>query len=62
MYLYNAPSLFYGLWAIVRPFVDPVTREKVVFVYKREDFTKYFDPKVGGRLGGWLGSLVSSVT
>lgn len=42
--------IFYALWSLVKPFIDPVTRTKVVFIEEKEAtalFPKYFDPKVG---------------
>lgn len=32
LYMVNASSIFWGLWRVVAPFIDPVTRAKVVFV------------------------------
>ena len=49
LYLYMAPLLFYGLWQLVKPFVDPVTKAKVHFLYKvdaKVEFDKAFDPQV----------------
>lgn len=49
LYLYCAPFIFYGLWKLVCPFIDPVTKEKVVFLYEKEakdEFAKAFTPEV----------------
>jgi hypothetical protein len=49
LYLYGAPTVFYALWAMVQPFIDPVTREKVQFIEKKEaleQFTKDIDADV----------------
>lgn len=49
MFLYRSPLLFRAVWAIVKPFIDPVTRTKVFFVNKHEAadiFADNFDPKV----------------
>jgi hypothetical protein len=48
--LYNAPAVFWGLWSVVKGFVDPVTRKKIVFVGKAERqavFGELFEPQVG---------------
>lgn len=37
----NAPFIFYACWAIIRPWLDPVTASKVNFTNK-EDLSKYF--------------------
>lgn len=50
LYLYRAPYIFYGLWRVVRPFVDLVTQEKVQFVFKdavtEAIFAREFPPEV----------------
>ena len=28
----NVPAIFHVFWSAIRPFIDPVTREKIVFV------------------------------
>jgi hypothetical protein len=32
----NAPSIFWGAWKMVQPFIDPVTRQKLVFLSASE--------------------------
>ncbi|GIL65657.1 hypothetical protein Vafri_19234 [Volvox africanus] len=49
LWLYNAPVVFYGIYKMVYPFIDPVTREKVRFVYEKDaqaEFLSAFDPQV----------------
>lgn len=31
-FLYNAPKFFYGLFKMLSPFIDPVTKQKIFFV------------------------------
>jgi hypothetical protein len=38
----NSPFLFSACWAIIRPWLDPVTAAKVGFV-KKDDLKTYFD-------------------
>ncbi|CEH13304.1 Phosphatidylinositol transfer protein PDR16 and related proteins [Ceraceosorus bombacis] len=40
-YIHNAPYIFKPIWAILRPLLDPVVREKVVFTSKPQDFAKH---------------------
>lgn len=35
-YVVNAPFLFWACWAIIRPWLDPVTAAKASFVKKEE--------------------------
>ncbi|EFJ50462.1 hypothetical protein VOLCADRAFT_116852 [Volvox carteri f. nagariensis] len=49
LWLLNAPYIFYGIYKLVYPFIDPVTREKVRFVYGKEadaELLAAFDPEV----------------
>lgn len=45
----DAPILFYGLWKIVSPLIDPVSRAKVVFTYDVGDVRK--EVCSGGEVG-----------
>ncbi|KXZ55372.1 hypothetical protein GPECTOR_3g50 [Gonium pectorale] len=63
VWLLDAPTIFYKLWKILLPFIDPVTREKISFVYDKDavaDFSAAFDldvlpPEiVPGGTGRWI--------
>ncbi|KXZ55383.1 hypothetical protein GPECTOR_3g51 [Gonium pectorale] len=63
VWLLGAPLIFYGLWKMLLPFIDPVTREKISFVYDKDavaDFSAAFDldvlpPEiVPGGTGRWI--------
>lgn len=43
LYLLDSPMLFSACWMIIKPWIDPVTANKVQFI-KRAQLTKYFDP------------------
>ncbi|MEW5316123.1 MAG: hypothetical protein WDW38_007509 [Sanguina aurantia] len=48
LFLCRSPLLFRAVWAIVKPFIDPVTRTKVVFINEHQAadiFVENFDPK-----------------
>lgn len=32
LWFLNAPFIFWGLWRIVSPFIEPATRDKIVFL------------------------------
>lgn len=53
----NASSLFWGLWRVVSPLLDPVTRSKVVFLSHDQKFmlVEELGPEVGAfvRSGVW---------
>lgn len=40
MWIYDAPYIFLGLFNLVSPFIDPVTRKKVQFVYPGQESEK----------------------
>lgn len=47
--MYDAPTMFWALWQLVSPFIDPVTREKVTFVSSKsavQEFQQAIDPSV----------------
>jgi len=40
----NAPYLFSACWAIIRPWLDPVTAAKAMFI-RKDQLTEYFSPE-----------------
>lgn len=47
--MYEAPTMFWGLWQLVSPFIDPETKDKVVFVSSKtaiKEFQEAIDPSV----------------
>ena len=47
--MYEAPTMFWTLWHLVSPFIDPETKQKVVFVSSKSaisEFQKAIDPLV----------------
>lgn len=53
--IYNAPTIFWGLWQAAQPFVDPVTREKIIFIddTTKETLSEYVsDTALPASLGG----------
>lgn len=37
VWFYDAPTIFWGTWKLVSPFLDPATRQKVHFVYSTDN-------------------------
>ncbi|PNH03837.1 Phosphatidylinositol transfer protein CSR1 [Tetrabaena socialis] len=61
LFLYEAPMAFYAIWRAVSPFVDPVTKTKINFVFAKQahdEFAKVFDlqllPRDMGGEGDYL--------
>ena len=50
--LFGAPALFSGLWAVVKPLLDPVTAAKVRFVSSQEP--SFGDYGLGAEMTHWL--------
>lgn len=53
--MYDAPTMFWAVWQLVSPFIDPATKEKVTFVSSSsavQEFQKAIDPSVSSRLSG----------
>lgn len=49
LWMYEAPTMFWTLWHLVSPFIDPETKQKVVFVSSKSaiaEFQKAIDPSV----------------
>lgn len=40
LWFLNAPFIFWGLWKIVSPFINPATKEKIVFVNKSQQASR----------------------
>ena len=43
IYCFNAPFMFKAFWAMVKPFVDPVTKQKIVFVTGAGGMAKFHE-------------------
>lgn len=55
LWFFDAPTIFWGLWKVISPFIDPETSQKVKFVSANasEDLVALFDPeKLPKELGG----------
>lgn len=53
--MYDAPTMFWAVWQIVSPFIDPATKEKVTFVSSSsavQEFQEAIDPSVSPRPSG----------
>jgi len=51
LWMYEAPTMFWTLWHLVSPLIDPETKQKVVFVSSKSaisEFQKAIDPSVSG--------------
>ncbi|DBA95493.1 hypothetical protein WJX82_004560 [Trebouxia sp. C0006] len=49
LWMYEAPTMFWTLWHLVSPLIDPETKQKVVFVSSKSaisEFQKAIDPSV----------------
>lgn len=49
LWMYDAPTMFWAVWQIVSPFIDPATKEKVTFVSSSsavQEFQEAIDPSV----------------
>lgn len=47
--MYEAPTMFWTIWQLVSPFIDPETKQKVVFVSSKSaiaEFQKAIGPSV----------------
>ena len=47
--MYDAPTMFWAVWQLVSPFIDPATKEKVTFVSSKsaiQEFQDAIDPSV----------------
>lgn len=61
VYLYEPPMVIQGVWWVVSPFVDAVTKSKFRFVHGKrahEEFRSIMDPKILPKQYGGEGELV----
>ena len=42
MFLINAPAIFRGIWKIVSPWIDPITRKKIFILGGEKDYMPAF--------------------
>lgn len=61
LWFFDAPTIFWGLWKVVSPFVDPETSKKVKFVNAKapQELVSLFDPKELPKDLGGTAELVS---
>lgn len=56
LYIHNAPWIFQGIWKMLRPMLDPVVREKIVFSSRGSDIDQVPSNRLMTSLGGTLTS------
>lgn len=43
--VWNAPTIFSGIWRIIKPMLDPVVKEKIAFASSGKEMAEFIDPK-----------------
>ena len=46
MLILNAPWIFSGCWAIIKPWIDPAMESKIHFIKNEADLVQYIDPSI----------------
>lgn len=58
IFMLDAPMTFYALWRIVSPFIDPVTKRKVGYIYGHTGLLAEVDPAIIPEVYGGTGAEV----